>query len=134
MNRIFQYKILIGTISSIMLLMGFFIGLIYWIMNMTIANIVSLIVISVIIIVNYSLLKFLNFNKTPVPIKYRLEISLYLALNLLFAYFIGFTIPILQTESRNNLGGVMIPLLVILNYIIVDRYYYYTKHINERRD
>ena len=54
-----------------------------------------------------------------------------LTINLLFAFIIGFTIPILESESRYNLGFVMIPLLIILNYIIVDRYHYYLTHKEE---
>lgn len=51
-----------------------------------------------------------------------------LTINLLFAFVIGFTIPILQSESFLNLGIVMIPLLIILNYVILDRFHYYIRH------
>ena len=55
-----------------------------------------------------------------------------LTINLLFAFIIGLTIPTLESESYINLGIVMIPLLIILNYVIVDRYHYYLKHDNEK--
>ncbi|HDZ19213.1 hypothetical protein LCGC14_1734550 [marine sediment metagenome] len=55
-----------------------------------------------------------------------------LTLNLLFAFVIGFTIPLLQSDSFYNLGFIMIPLLIILNYVILDRFHYYTKHVKER--
>ncbi|MFX0038375.1 MAG: archaeosortase H N-terminal-like domain-containing protein [Promethearchaeota archaeon] len=55
-----------------------------------------------------------------------------LTINLLFAFVIGLTIPTLESASHINLGIVMIPLLIILNYVIVDRYHYYLKHSNER--
>ncbi|MFX0036678.1 MAG: archaeosortase H N-terminal-like domain-containing protein [Candidatus Hermodarchaeota archaeon] len=61
----------------------------------------------------------------------KLYIWLMLTLNLLFAFVIGFTIPLLQSDSYYNLGYVMIPLLVILNYIILDRFHYYLRHSNE---
>jgi len=51
-----------------------------------------------------------------------------LTINLLFAFFIGLTIPLLQSESFMNLGFIMIPLLIILNYVILDRFHYYLKH------
>ncbi|MFW9973257.1 MAG: archaeosortase H N-terminal-like domain-containing protein [Candidatus Odinarchaeota archaeon] len=55
-----------------------------------------------------------------------------LTLNLLFAFFIGITIPLLQSASFMNLGFVMIPLLIILNYILLDRFHYYLKHTNNK--
>ena len=61
----------------------------------------------------------------------KLYLWIMLTLNLLFAFVIGLTIPMLQSESYYNLGFVMIPLLVILNYIILDRFHYYLKHTNE---
>lgn len=64
----------------------------------------------------------------------KIFIWLMLSINLLFAFLIGFTIPILESRSFYNLGFVMIPLLIILNYIIVDRFQYYLKHIKELED
>ena len=60
-------------------------------------------------------------------IKKKLLIWLLLSINLLFAFIIGYTIPLLTSESSNNLGFVMIPLLLILNYVIIDRFHYYIK-------
>ncbi|MFX1363925.1 MAG: archaeosortase H N-terminal-like domain-containing protein [Promethearchaeota archaeon] len=57
---------------------------------------------------------------------------LMLTCNLLFAFVIGITIPLLESEYNYNLGIVMIPLLIILNYIIVDRIHYYIKHSKDR--
>ena len=61
----------------------------------------------------------------------KLIIWVLLTINLLFAFVIGFTIPILESESKYNLGFVMIPLLIILNYIIIDRFHYYLTHKEE---
>ncbi|MCK4687937.1 MAG: hypothetical protein KAT66_07390 [Candidatus Lokiarchaeota archaeon] len=61
----------------------------------------------------------------------RIYIWIFFAINLLFSLSIGLTIPILKSESRYNFGIVMIPLLVILNYIIADRLNFYLKHIND---
>ena len=44
------------------------------------------------------------------------------ALNLAFAFSIGLTIPLMQSSSRYNFGVVMIPLLVILVFILVNKY------------
>ena len=67
----------------------------------------------------------------PLTLK-KLYIWVLLSLNLLFAFVIGFTIPLLESVSFYNLGFIMIPLLLILNYVILDRFHYYTKHVNER--
>ena len=63
----------------------------------------------------------------------KIYIWLLLTINLLFAFVIGFTMPLLESESFYNLGLVMIPLLIVLNYIIIDRFHYYTKHTNNER-
>lgn len=65
----------------------------------------------------------------------KLIIWVLLTINLLFAFVIGISIPYMESESRFNLGFIMIPLLIILNYIILDRFHYYLKHAEEdRRD
>ena len=66
-------------------------------------------------------------------IKKKLIIWLLLTLNLMFAFVIGFTIPLLESVSFYNLGFVMIPLLIVLNYIIIDRFHYYIRQINDER-
>ncbi|MFX1529775.1 MAG: archaeosortase H N-terminal-like domain-containing protein [Promethearchaeota archaeon] len=57
-----------------------------------------------------------------------------LTLNLLFAFIIGFTIPILETKNSYMFGLVMIPLLIILNYIIIDRFHYIINQLNDKRE
>jgi hypothetical protein len=54
-----------------------------------------------------------------------------LTINLLFAFIIGLSIPYMESESRFNLAFIMIPLLIILNYIILDRFHYHLKHKRE---
>ena len=44
------------------------------------------------------------------------------ALNLAFAFSIGFTIPLMESSSRYNFGVVMIPLLIILIFILINKY------------
>ncbi len=63
----------------------------------------------------------------------KIYIWLLLTINLLFAFVIGFTMPLLESESFYNLGLVMIPLLIVLNYIIVDRFHFYIRQINDKR-
>jgi hypothetical protein len=67
-------------------------------------------------------------------LKKKLVIWIIFTINLLFAFSIGLTIPLLKTKYSYNLGLIMIPLLIIFNYILVDRFYYYLKHSNERKE
>jgi len=57
-----------------------------------------------------------------------------LTINLLFAFIIGFTIPILETRNSYIFGFVMIPLLIILNYIIVDRFQFIIGQLNDKEE
>ena len=67
----------------------------------------------------------------PLTLKKILIWSL-LSINLLFAFVIGLTIPLLESNSFYNLGFIMIPLLIILNYIILDRFHYFVRHTKEK--
>ena len=64
----------------------------------------------------------------------KILIWLMLTINLLFVFMIGLTIPIMETETRDLFGWVMIPMLVVLNYIILDRFHYYTKQEHNREE
>lgn len=57
-----------------------------------------------------------------------------LTINLLFAFIIGFTIPILETQNSYIFGLVMIPLLIIVNYIIVDRFQFIIDQLNDKEE
>jgi len=76
----------------------------------------------------FILIYLLDLNNNSIIIRKKLLIWGLLSVNLLFTFIIGATIPTLVSNSRENFGYVMIPLLIILNYIILDRYYYYQKH------
>jgi len=66
--------------------------------------------------------------------KKKILIWLLMSINLLFAFIIGYTIPLLTSPSATNLGFVMIPLLLILNYVIIDRFHYQIKHTKDREE
>ncbi|MFX0028748.1 MAG: archaeosortase H N-terminal-like domain-containing protein [Candidatus Hermodarchaeota archaeon] len=57
-----------------------------------------------------------------------------LTINLLFSYIIGLSIPQLETENSYLFGVVMIPLLIILNYVILDRFHFYARKVNEKEE
>ncbi|MFX1497870.1 MAG: archaeosortase H N-terminal-like domain-containing protein [Promethearchaeota archaeon] len=50
-----------------------------------------------------------------------------LSLNVLFAFIIGLTISSMTSESSPFLGIIVIPLLVILNYIYLDRFHFWLR-------
>ncbi|MEJ2280101.1 MAG: hypothetical protein P8Y70_20480, partial [Candidatus Lokiarchaeota archaeon] len=60
------------------------------------------------------------------PIKNKIFIWILFILNLLFTFIIGFSLPLMTSPHRNYMPIVMLPLLIILNYIIIDRFHYYT--------
>jgi hypothetical protein len=64
----------------------------------------------------------------------KIYIWLLLTTNLLFAFVIGLSIPLLESASFFNLGFIIIPLLIILNYVIIDRFHYYLKHISDKEE
>ncbi|MFW9824675.1 MAG: archaeosortase H N-terminal-like domain-containing protein [Candidatus Thorarchaeota archaeon] len=64
----------------------------------------------------------------------KLLIWVLLTINLLFAFIIGITIPQLETQNSYVFGYIMIPLLIILNYVIVDRFHYITRNLNDREE
>lgn len=57
-----------------------------------------------------------------------------LTINLLFAFIIGLTIPQLETKNGYIFGIVMVPLLVILNYVIVDRFQFIIGQLNDKQE
>ncbi len=57
-----------------------------------------------------------------------------LTINLLFAFIIGFTIPVLETKNSYIFGLVMIPMLIILNYVIVDRFQFIINQLNDKEE
>lgn len=50
------------------------------------------------------------------------------SMNLLFAFNIGLAISLMESEKWIYLGSVIIPLLLILNYVYLDRIYNYLRH------
>jgi len=132
MDAIIRYKLVAGIVSSVLLFGGFLIGYLLPLIDVLLANVLALSMIPFLILLNYILIYFLGQKTMDIGLERTLLIWLCLALNFLFAFVIGFTIPLLESPSRNNLGWVMMPLLFLLNFIIVDRYHYYVKHPEQR--
>jgi hypothetical protein len=66
--------------------------------------------------------------------KKKLVVWFYLTLNILFAFIIGFTIPFRESESRFYLGFVIIPILIVLNFVCLERFQYFLRCAPEERE
>ena len=66
--------------------------------------------------------------------KKKILIWIILSINLSFAFIIGLTIPLMESESRYNFGILMIPLLIILNYVLLDRFHYILRHSKDNEE
>lgn len=130
MELLIKKKIFIWLVNSVNLILAFLVGLL--ISSNIIENFVYLgfIIILIMLIISYFTLEILKEENIRLIFNKRTYIWLFFTLNLLFSLSIGLTIPILKSESKYNFGIIMIPLLVILNYIITDRLTFYLRHIN----
>ena len=118
-KSLLRNKYFISVIISVLLVCVFFLG------RLTPFNEFSLILLLSILSISFLLIQELilfKFTKIRFLSRMGLSILLISGLNLTFAYSIGFTIPLMESLSRNNFGVVMIPLLVLLNFIIVDKF------------
>jgi len=112
-------KPLIWTILSSSLIAIFFTGIFTSLpgfnANSVIPVILSILLILLQIIIGF---RFLGENRT---IKNKVKILIMLISNLIFSYIIGFSIPLMESNSKYNFGIIMIPLLLILHLIILDK-------------
>ena len=137
MSSLKQLKLIVWGSLTITLLFSFWFGIAISSYNL---NTLTYLILTLPILGNFVLIGRLKIQKdetflfNKIILKKKIIIWSMLSINLLFAFIIGLTIPLLVSESRDNLGYIMIPLQIILNYIILDRYHYYQKHINDRKD
>ncbi len=127
MNLLMKKKISIWIIVSINLTIAFFTGLLIPEMELTFGVLYIILILLGLIFFNYLILDFLKREYNFLPISKRIIIWSFLSINLLFAFTIGFIIPYMESNAKYNMGVVMIPLLIILNYIIIDRFLFYLK-------
>jgi len=112
-------KYFISLVLSVLLVCVFFFGRLTPFNDISMILLFSMLSISFLLIQEIILFKFTNIKALSRKGFNMIFIS---GLNLSFAYSIGFTIPLMESLSRNNFGVVMIPLLVLLNVIIVDKF------------
>ena len=134
MERIVKKKIILWVLLSIDLLAAFFVGLITFTFSILFGIIFGLTIIPTLICLIYLILSF--FTRSKEIKSKKLSIGILLTLNLLFSYLIGATIPFMESKMliRYNMALVMLPLLIILNYILLDRCHYHLKQIDVREE
>ncbi|MHA1490428.1 MAG: archaeosortase H N-terminal-like domain-containing protein [Promethearchaeota archaeon] len=121
----------IGLILTVFLLIAYMIGLI--IPTLEIGLFMGILLIPVLLILIYFLLQYMVPEEIKVVLFKKLTIWIMLVTNFLFAFIIGYTIPLMEDSTKNNLGYIMIPMLIILNFIILDRFQYFIRHVNDRK-
>jgi len=125
MNLVLIKKIVIGTLFSINLVIAYCIGLINYLLGF--------LMVPLLIFLNFLILWFFK-DISNTFLRSKLIIWTMLAINLIFAFTMGASIPVMDSTSKYNMGYIMIPLLVVLNYIIFDRLFYYVKHENDNEN
>jgi len=119
MKTLITNKYLIWLILSFLLVASFFLGMFLFASSLEVT-----IIILVFMIVFFCIQVLLILNFVSNRIKNRLKIGMLTthSLNLLFAIVIGFSISVMESDFKYNFGIVMIPLLLILSFIITDKY------------
>ncbi|MFX1383837.1 MAG: archaeosortase H [Promethearchaeota archaeon] len=122
-------KIGLWGLFTFNLLAAYYIGFIISSINNPIGFIFGSLILSVLLMIKL-LVTIFYMKKSKILLLKRIIVWLMLLTNTIFAFLIGFTIPTMQTPNRDNMGYVMVPLLIVLNYIIVERFHFYLKKKN----
>jgi len=116
----FANKYVIWVELSLILILGFIFSVLIPLLAPDLSSIILLVITVLLFVVQTFLI--LKFVGAKLDNKRKFGIILYHSLNLLFAVIIGFSIPLMESEFKNNTGIVMIPMLLILGLIITDKY------------
>jgi len=122
MKTFFYNKYVSWLVFSIILILGFFFGLLIPLIKPEV-NSVMLLVLTLALFLFQSLF-ILKFISSGFENRRKIGVLLLHFFNLLFSVVIGFSISLMESTSKYNFGLVMIPLLVVLSYIITDKYKY----------
>jgi len=129
MEDIVKRKIILWILLSINLTTALIVGLFISSAG-SIGIALGVLNISAQIVLIFFVIGFLDKNAISLISKKRIAIWVILTLNLLFAFLIGLKFSLMETriDIRYNMIYILLPLLIILNYIIIDRLHYYIKH------
>ena len=118
MKTFFCNKYVIWLVFSIILILGFFFGLLIPIIKPEVNSVILLILtLALFLFQSLFVLKFIN---SGLENRKKIGVILLHLFNLLFSVVIGFSISFMESSSKYKFGIVMIPLLVVLSYIITD--------------
>ncbi len=120
MKALITNKFRIWLILSFILVGSFFLGMFLFASSLEVT-----IIIFVVLIISFCIqvLLILNFVSNRIEDRMKIGMLTMHSLNLLFAIVIGFSISVMESDSKYNFGIVMIPLLVILSLVIIDKYH-----------
>jgi exosortase/archaeosortase family protein len=120
MKTIFYNKYLIWLVFSIILILGFFFGLLVPLIQPKVYSVILLVlIIALFLVQSLFVLKFISGGFEN---RKKIGVVLLHFFNLLFSVVIGLSISFMESTSKNNFGLVMMPLLVVLSYVITDKY------------
>lgn len=124
-------KYFIWLMQSAILICEFFIG--FYISSIpSVILKIALVIIGITFLLVLSLIILKSFIGS-LSIREKIWAIVMITLNSLFSFVIGFTIPQLQTDSRYNFAFVMLPLLIILELVIIDKFFKDLKHIRNSK-
>jgi len=122
MKTFFNNKYVIWLVFSIILILGFFFGLLIPIIKPEVNSVMFLVLTLALFL--FQSLFVLKFISGGFENRKKIGVLLLHFFNLLFSVIIGLSISLMESTSKYNFGLVMIPLVVVLSYIITDRYNY----------
>ncbi len=126
-------KYIIWLMLSIILIGTFFIGFSISSIPSELIKIVLLIIGIILFLLQYFII--IKSSIGALNSRKKLGATIIHSLNLLFSFIIGFTIPLMESDSKNNFAIVMLPLLIILSLIITDKFFKdfeYSAHGNSK--
>jgi len=119
MKTMITNKYLTWLILSFLLITSFFLGMFLFTSALDML-IIILVALGVLFCIQVLLL--LNFVSKRLEKRLKIGMLTTHSLNLLFAIVIGFSISVMESDFKYNFGIIMIPLLLILSLIIIDKY------------
>ncbi|MFO7795749.1 MAG: archaeosortase H [Promethearchaeati archaeon] len=121
-KRLTIKKILFWGLFTLNLFIAYFIGYLGSIFFPELSYLYILILLP--LIVNIFLLKSYKF-KQEITFRKEILILVYSTLNLLFGFIIGVYQPFMESNSRIFFPIIMLPMLIILHYVILNRFQFY---------
>jgi len=128
MKTFFYNKYVIWLVFSIFLIIAFFFGLFIPLIKPEVSS-VMLLGLTLALFLFQSLF-ILKISSSGLENRKKIGVLLQHFFNLFFSVVIGFSISLMESTSKYNFGLVMIPLLVVLSYIITDKYNKSVKEIS----